>query len=105
VLLAPTVSDPTAAADELDGAAALVLGGSSAHASGCQRGLIARAWQIAAVLLRYDAAVRSVGAHAPALLQAAQRQAEVLGSELLTAEGRPDPPRPHRIPHCRGGSS
>lgn len=87
VLLAPTVSDPTTAADEMDGAAALLLGRSSAHASGYQRGWIVRAWQIAAVLLRYDAAVRAVGAQAPALLQAAKRQAEVLGSELLTAEG------------------
>lgn len=87
VLLAPTVSDPTAAADELDGAAALLLASSLAHAADCQRGWIARAWQIAAVLLRYDAAVRAVGAQAPTLLQAAKRQAQVLGSELSTAEG------------------
>jgi hypothetical protein len=95
VLHAPTVSDPRAAADELDGAAALLLDRSSAHASCRQRGWIARAWQIAAVLLRYDAAVRAVGADAllgaPALLQAAKRQADVLRIELRIAEGRSIP--------------
>jgi len=57
------------------------------HASGVQRGWIARAWQIAALLLRYDAGVRAVSGDAPTLLQAAKRQAEVLLAELSTSEG------------------
>ena len=55
LLLASPVSDPARAADGLDQAAGLLLGAPSVHASGAQRGWIARAWQIAALLLRYDA--------------------------------------------------
>ncbi len=82
LLLAPTPSDPMSAAAELDQAASLLLGTPSAHASGIQRARIARAWQIAALLLRYDAAVRAVTGDAAALLQAAKRQAEVLCAEI-----------------------
>ena len=82
LLLASNVSDPTAAASELDWAASLLLGTPPAHASGVQRAWIARAWQIAALLLRYDAVVRAVSSDAPTLLQAARRQAEVLLTEV-----------------------
>jgi hypothetical protein len=87
VLLAPAVPEPTMAADELEGAVALLQSVSSVHASGTQRGWIARAWQIAVLLFRFDGAVRAVLGEAPALLQAAQRQAQVLGSELTEAGG------------------
>ena len=75
------------AADELDRAARLLLGTPSAHAPGAQRTWVARAWQIAALLLSYDAAVRAVSSEASGLLQAARRQAQVLRAELSTAEG------------------
>jgi hypothetical protein len=87
LLLAHTVSDPAGAADELDRAASLLRGTPSAHASGAQRAWIARAWQVAVLLHRYDAAVRAVSGDAPALLQAAKRQAEVLRTEISAAEG------------------
>jgi len=86
LLLAPTVSNPAGVADELDQAARLLLGSPSAHASGAHRAWIARAWQIAALLLRYDDAVQAVSGDAPALLQAARRQAEVLRTEVSTTE-------------------
>jgi hypothetical protein len=87
LLLASPVTDPARAADGLDQASGLLLGAPSVHASGVQRGWIARAWQIAALLLRYDAGVRAVSGDAPTLLQAAKRQAEVLLAELSTSEG------------------
>ena len=71
LLLGSPTSDPAAAAGELDRAASLLLGTPAAHTSGVQRAWIARAWQMAAVLLRYDAAVRVVSGDAPTLLQAA----------------------------------
>jgi hypothetical protein len=86
-LTAPTVFDPAAVADELDRVASLLLSTPSAHVSGTQRAQIARAWQIAALLLRYDAAVRAVSGDAPALLQAAKRQAEVLLAEVSSTDG------------------
>jgi hypothetical protein len=91
LLLASPVSGPAAAADELDRAASLLLATPSAHASGAQRAWIARAWRIAAVLFRYDAAVRAVSGEAPALLQAANRQAEVLRTEVGTTVGAAAP--------------
>lgn len=87
LLFAPTVPDPSANAEELDTAAQLLLAVPTAHASGARRGWIARAWQIAALLLRYDAAVRAVDDNAPALLQAAKRQAEILRTELCAPAG------------------
>ena len=86
ILLAPAEPDPAAAAGELDRAAGLVLGAPQAHASGAQRAWTARAWQIAALLLRYDFAVRAVSSDAPALLQAARRHAEVLRAEISGAD-------------------
>jgi hypothetical protein len=86
VLLAAAVPDPASAAGELDRAAHLLLGTPSAHAPGAQRAWVARAWQIAALLLRYDAAVRAVSDEAPSLLQAARRQAQVLHTEVSAAE-------------------
>jgi hypothetical protein len=86
LLFTPMVSDPAAAAEELDKAVRLPLAAPGAHASGAQRGWIARAWQIATLLLRYDDAVRAVDDKAPALLQAAKRQAQVLRTELSSAE-------------------
>ena len=85
VLLASVVPDPAAASAQLEQAARQLLGLPRAHASGSQRQWLGRAWQIAAVLLRYDAAVRALDGQAPALLQAAKRQAEVLRSEMSTA--------------------
>jgi hypothetical protein len=86
LLLASPVSDPAAAAGELDQAARLLRAAPSAHASGAQRAWIARAWQVAALLLRYDAAVRAVSGDAPALLQAARRQAEVLRTDAAAGD-------------------
>jgi hypothetical protein len=85
VLLAPVVPDPDAAAGELDRAAGLVLAAPQAHASGAQRAWTAQAWQIAALLMRYDAAVRAASSDAPALLQAARRRAKVLRAEISGA--------------------
>jgi hypothetical protein len=82
LLLAPISSDPRAAADELDGAAGFLTATPQAHASGTQRTRIADAWRVAAALLRYDAAVRVADPGASALLQAAQRQADLLGTEV-----------------------
>jgi hypothetical protein len=87
LLMMPTVPDPTAAAHELDDVAGLLLSVPAAHVSGVQRGWIGCAWQIAALLLRYDAAVRAVGDDAATLLQAARRQAEVLHTGPGTAAG------------------
>lgn len=84
VLLDPIVADPIAAAEDLDAAAALLAGIPSVHASGGQRQRIARAWRIAATLLRYDAAIRAAAPDAPTLLESAHRQAEVFGTELAT---------------------
>jgi hypothetical protein len=86
VLLATAVPDPAAAADELDHAAGLLMGAPSAHASGAQRDWIARAWQVAALLFRYDAAIRSVSGEAPGFLQAAKRQAQVLHADVNSAK-------------------
>lgn len=86
LLLASPVTDPARAADDLDQASGLLLGAPSVHASGVQRGWIARAWQVAALLLRYDAGIRAASGDAPTLLQAAKRQAEVLLAELSTSE-------------------
>lgn len=87
LLLVRAATDPASVADELDQAAELLLSTPSAHASGTQRAWIAKAWQIAAVLFRYDAAARAVAEDAPALLQAAKRNAQVLSTEILATEG------------------
>jgi hypothetical protein len=87
LLLASPVSDPASVADELDRAAGLLLAAPSAHASGTQRVWIARAWQIAAVLFRYDAAVQAISEDAAALLHAAKRRAEVLHTEVTSTVG------------------
>ena len=91
LLLAPAACDPGGAADALDQAAGLLLGAPTAHAAGAQRAWIAHAWQVAALLFRYDAAVRAVSGIAPALLQAARRQAEVLGAAVSTSQGNAGP--------------
>jgi hypothetical protein len=82
LLLAPISSDPRTAADELDHAADLLTATPQAHASGIRRTRIADAWRVAGALLRYDAAVRVADPGASALLQAAQRQADLLGTEV-----------------------
>ena len=89
LLLAPIISDPVAAADELYHAAGLLSGTPSAHASGTQRTWIARAWQISALLLRYDAAVRVADRNASALLGAAKRKTEVLAGEVGQSSDTP----------------
>jgi hypothetical protein len=96
LLLVPVVPDPARTADELDSAAGLLLGITAAHASGRQRTWVGRAWKIAALLLRYDAAVRAAEGTAPALLEAAQRQAEVLRGEMVSDGGI----APERLLYC-----
>jgi hypothetical protein len=90
VLHTGTVTDPGAAADELEGAAQLLATAAQpAHASGRQRQRLVDAWKIGVLLLRYDAAVRAVDVNATALLDAAKRQAEVL---LATIDAERDAP-------------
>jgi hypothetical protein len=83
VLHTEIVADPAAAADELERAADLLAGAAqSAHASGRQRLWLGEAWRIASRLLRYDAAVRAAAESAPALFDAAKRQAEILAASM-----------------------
>jgi hypothetical protein len=89
LLLDPVVADPAATAGELERAADLLAGTPSTHASGMQRQWIVRAWRIAALLLRYDAAARRADPEAQAVLQAARRQAEVMQAEIAQAESMP----------------
>lgn len=84
VLLDPIVADPTSMADDLDAAAGLLAGIPSAHCSGSQRQSLARSWEIASTLIRYDAAVRAAAPEAAMLMQSAKRQAQVLGAEIGT---------------------
>jgi hypothetical protein len=100
LLLAPISSDPRAAADELDRAAGLLTATPQAHVSGAQRTRIAGAWRIAGALLRYDAAVRVADPGASALLQATQRQADLLGTEV-GSDGAP-PTRPSLVTFIDG---
>jgi len=86
LLLASAISDPAGAASELDRAATLLFGAPTAHASGAQRAWVARAWQVVALLLRYDDAVRAASANATALVRAAKRRAEVLRVEVSLAK-------------------
>jgi hypothetical protein len=103
LLLDPVVSDPVAIAGELERAADLLAGVPPTHASGTQRQWIARSWGIAALLLRYDAAARRADPQARAMLQAAQRQAEVLEREITRAEPVPVPsPLVDFLQHVRG---
>lgn len=92
LLLAPISADPVAAAEELDRAAGVLTATPQAHASGTQRTRIAGAWQVAGALLRYDAAVRVADGGASALLQAAQRRADLLGTEVDSDDATPTPP-------------
>lgn len=82
LLLTPTVTDPAAAAEALDTAAERLRATSAAHSSGAHRTAIASAWQIAALLFRYDAALRIADLATPVALQAARRRAQILRSEL-----------------------
>ncbi len=100
LLLAPISSDPRAAADELDRAAGLLTATPQTHVSGAQRTRIAGAWRIAGALLRYDAAVRVADPGASALLHAAQRQADLLGTEV-GSDGAP-PTRPSLVTFIDG---
>jgi hypothetical protein len=84
VLLEPIVVNPASTAEDLDAAAGLLADVPSAHASGGQRQSIARAWQIAATLVRYDVAIRAATPDAMTLLQSARRQANVFAAELAT---------------------
>jgi hypothetical protein len=90
LLLAPTVADPAAGAEALDRAADCLLAAPGAHASGAHRAAISSAWKIAALLFRYDAALRVADPTTLVVLQAAQRRAQILRSELDTAP-RPGP--------------
>jgi len=88
VLHVGVVDDPAGVADELERSAELLaVAAQPAHASGRQRQWLVEAWRIAALLLRYDAAVRSADGTAAGLLDAAQRRAQVL-SEAIAADGR-----------------
>jgi len=81
------VDDAVGAADELEAAADLLAGAAQlAHASGRQRERLVEAWRIAALLLRYDAAVRNADTGAVALLEAAKRRAGIL-SHTIEADG------------------
>ncbi len=91
LLLAPIIRDPDTSARELDEAADRLAAAGPAHASGSQRDWIAQAWRIAALLLRYDGAVRVARPEASAHLQAARRRAEVLAAELGSEHGIPVP--------------
>jgi hypothetical protein len=86
LLLAPVVPDPAKTANELNSAAGLLLGITAAHASGRQRTWVGRVWKIAALLLRYDAAVQAAEGDALTFLEAAQRQAEVLRAEVISGD-------------------
>lgn len=82
------VDDPAGVADEVEQAAELLAGAPEpAHASGRQRQWLVEAWRIAALLLRYDAAVRSAEGAAASLLDAAQRRAQIL-SDTIAADGQ-----------------
>jgi hypothetical protein len=61
------------------------MGAPSAHASGTPRAWIARSRQVAALLFRYDTAIRSVSGEALGFLQAAIRQAQVLRADVNAA--------------------
>jgi hypothetical protein len=90
VLHAGRITDPGAAADELESAAELLATAAQpAHASGRQRQRLVDAWKIAALLFRYDAAVRAVDSSATALLDAAKRQAEVLVATIASESDVP----------------
>lgn len=90
-LLTRTVADPTSAAEALETAVEQLRAAPAAYVSGAQRAAIATAWQIAALLLRYDAALRIADPETPLRLQAAQRRAQILRSDLdTTAHQHPD---------------
>ena len=90
LLLEPVVADPAAAAAEVDRLADVLAATPSAHAAGEQRQQVASAWRIAALLLRYDNAVRIAAPNAHAALQAAKRQAEVLLATIVEADPVPE---------------
>ncbi|WP_194904368.1 hypothetical protein [Catenulispora rubra] len=85
VLRTSTTPEPTVIAEVLDTAAGRLRAAPAAHASGSQRAVVASAWEIAALLLRYDAALRIADPTTLLLLQAAQRRAHILRSELEAA--------------------
>ena len=77
------VDDPTGMADELERAAdVLAEAAQPAHASGRQRQWLVEAWRIAALLLRYDAAIRSADLGAGTFIDAARRRAEILSQSI-----------------------
>lgn len=81
--LGPLISDPVAAAIELDIAAdAAIKAAGTTYASASQRRHVAEAWRVAANLLRYDRAVRDADTNAERYLSSAKRQAQVLRGEL-----------------------
>lgn len=87
------VDDAAGTADELEAAAGLLAGAAEpAHASGRQRERLVEAWKIAALLLRYDAAVRNADAGAATLLEAAKRRAEILSHTIEADEETPATP-------------
>jgi len=81
--LLDSTSDPAATADALD-AVARSLQDAAGHrgAPTAQRTYVAAAWQIAAHLYRYDAAVRHADPHSSRFLQAAHRGAQVLRDQI-----------------------
>jgi hypothetical protein len=93
LLLEPVVADPAAAAAEVDRVADVLAAIPSAHTSGEQRQRVASAWRIAALLLRYDNAVRAAALDAHGVLQAAKRQAEVMLATIVAAGLVPETPR------------
>lgn len=88
VLCVRSISDPEKVAGQLEGAASkLQDAAGNSFASATQRHLLASAWRIAAVLMRYDEAVRNADPDANRFLAAAKRQAEVL-SERARVENQ-----------------
>jgi hypothetical protein len=87
ILNESAATDPSRAANELEVAVELLSAISPVHSSGSQREWIARSWQIAVFLLRFDSAVRIATGEAPTYLQAARRRAQVLSLELSSADG------------------
>jgi hypothetical protein len=94
-LLAPITTSPADTAATLDGAARrLETAAGTEHASAVQRRWLAAGWKIAAIVCRYDGAIRAADADAHRFLLAAQRQARVLAASV---DADPEIPAPEGL--------
>jgi hypothetical protein len=92
-LLAPLTADPARIADDLDQAAhVLEHAAGTMHASAAQRRRAAESWKIAAMLCRYDHAVRTADPDGARFLLSAQQQARVLAARIEAEPQIPVPP-------------